>query len=374
MNRTKTSKKIWLASPFMHSEEQKYIKEAFDKNWITTAGENINELESAVSDYIGVKYAVGLSSGTSALHLAMIDAGVKAGDKVFSTDMTFAATCNPIMYQSAEPVFIDEDRETWNMDPEALDKAFKKYPEVKVVVAANLYGVPAKLDEIRDICDRHGARLIEDAAESLGAEYKGKQTGTFGEWGIISFNGNKIITGSTGGMLLTDDKEIADHVRKLSTQAREPYPWYQHEEIGYNYRMSNIIAGVARGQFEHLEEHVAGKKAIYDRYAAGLEGLPVTMHGGGNYWLSCMLVDGVEPEVIIDKLAEYNIEARYIWKPMSIQPIYDDCEFIGLGDNAPRGGVGREIFEKGLCLPSDLNMTEEEQEDVIEIISSCFYD
>lgn len=262
----------------MHSEEQEYIKEAFDKNWITTTGENINVLESAVSDYIGVKYAVGLSSGTSALHLAMIDAGVKAGDKVFSTDMTFAATCNPIMYQGAEPIFIDEEKETWNMDPGALEIAFARYPEVKVVVAANLYGVSAKLDEIRGICDRHGAVLIEDAAESLGAEYKGKQTGTFGEWGIISFNGNKIITGSTGGMLLTDNKETADHVRKVSTQAREPFPWYQHEEIGYNYRMSNIIAGVARGQFEHLDEHVAGKKAIFDRYAAGFEGLPVKMH------------------------------------------------------------------------------------------------
>lgn len=353
----------------MHGEEQKYVKEAFDKNWITTAGENINELEKAMCEYTGAKYAVALASGTSAIHLALIDAGVKAGDKVFSSDMTFAATCNPIKYLGAEPVFIDEETDTWNMDPEALEKAFQKHPDVKVVVAANLYGIPARLDEILGVCKKHGAVLIEDAAESLGAEFKGNQTGTWGEYGAISFNGNKIITGSTGGMILTDSKESADHMRKLSTQAREPFPWYQHEEIGYNFRMSNIVAGVARGQFEHLEEHIAGKKAIFDRYADGFKDLPVKMHGGGNYWLSCMGIEGIDPNIIISKLAEYNVEARHIWKPMSMQPVYDGCGFVQKSEG---DSVGKQIFETGLCLPSDLNMTEEQQKVVIEIVKECF--
>lgn len=371
--------KIWLASPYMHEEEQKYVKDAFDKNWITTAGENINELEKAICEYTGVKYAVALASGTSAIHLALIDAGVKAGDKVFSTDMTFAATCNPIKYLGAEPIFIDEEPDTWNMDPKALAKAFEKYPDVKVVVVANLYGVPAKLDEIKEICQSHNAILIEDAAESLGAVYKGGQTGSWGDYGAISFNGNKIITGSTGGMILTDNKESADHMRKLSTQAREPFPYYQHEEIGYNFRMSNIVAGVARGQFEHLEEHIAGKKAIYDRYAEGFKDLPVEMHGGGNYWLSCLKIDdeiaynndglNVGPEDIIAKLAEYNAEARHIWKPMSMQPVYENCAVVELKEMV---NIGEWIFNTGLCLPSDLNMTAEEQDIVIEIVRGCF--
>lgn len=365
IKRTKNSKQVWLASPYMHQEEKDYVKEAFDKNWITTAGDNLVELENMVCEYTGAEYSVSLSSGTAALHLAMIDAGVKPGDRVFSTNMTFAATCNPIRYQGAEPIFIDEEPETWNMDPQLLEEGFRKYPDVKVCVVANLYGVPAKLDEIKAVCDKYGAILIEDAAESLGAEYEGKQTGTFGDIGVISFNGNKIITGSTGGMIVTDNEETAEHIKKLSTQAREPFAWYQHEEIGYNYRMSNIVAGVARGQFEHLDEHIAGKKAIYDRYEAGLSDLPIKMHGGGNYWLSCMLVEGVEPAKIIAALKEYNIEARHIWKPMSMQPVFTDCEMIG-------GEVGKKIFETGLCLPSDLNMTGEEQQDAIEIIRSCF--
>lgn len=369
-------KKIWLASPYMHEEEQKYVDNAFKANWITTAGENINMLEAGMCEYLGAGYGVALSSGTSALHLAIIDAGVKAGDKVFCSDTTFAATCNPIKYQGAEPIFIGEEEESWNMDPEALRIAFRKHPEVKVVVVANLYGTPAKLDEIQEICREHGALLIEDAAESLGAEYKGKQTGTWGNYGVISFNGNKIITGSTGGMIVTDSKESADHMRKLSTQAREPFPWYEHTETGYNYRMSNIVAGVALGQFEHLDEHIAGKKRIYEKYRTAFaeKGLPISMNpftsdSNPNYWLSCMLIEeGMgEPKDIIDRLAQYNAEARHIWKPMHIQPVYKDCELITSGSS-----VGEDIFNRGLCLPSDLNMTEEQQDIVIEIIVEAF--
>lgn len=361
-------KKIWLASPYMHEEERKYVQEAFDKNWITTAGDNLNELEKGICISLGVENAVALSSGTSALHLAMIDAEIRPGDKVFCTDMTFAATVNPVCYLGAEPIFIDSEEETWNMDPKALEEAFKKWPEVKAVVVANLYGIPAKLDEIKAICEKHGAILIEDAAESLGAFYKNKATGTWGDYGIISFNGNKIITGSTGGMAVTNNKVAADHMRKLSTQAREPVAWYEHKEIGYNYRMSNIVAGIARGQLEHLDEHISGKKAIFERYVEGFKKLPVKMHGGGNYWLSCMTIDevaGVTPAVVISKLAEYNVEARNIWKPMSKQPVFSDNDAI-------ENGVCKKIFDTGLCLPSDLNMTAQQQEIVVNIVSSCF--
>ncbi len=401
--------KIWLATPTMHGEEIAYVKEAYETNWMSTVGKNINEVERITCEKIGCKYAVGLSSGTSALHLAVKLAGVKAGDKVFCSDVTFAATVNPVLYEKAEPIFIDTERDTWNMDPVALEKAFELYPSVKVVIVVNLYGTPAKLDEIRAICARHGATLIEDAAESLGATYKGKQTGSFGVYSAISFNGNKIITGSSGGMLLTDDLSSANKARKWSTQSRENAPWYQHEEVGYNYRMSNVVAGVVRGQYPHLEEHVALKKAIYERYKKGFAELPVTMNPymegemEPNFWLSCLLIDEKAmckqvrsddaaayvkekgktcPTEILEKLASYNAEGRPIWKPLHMQPIFRSHAFVtakgdGRGQtNAYIAGeivdVGADIFHRGLCLPSDVKMTETEQYQIIEIIKSCF--
>ena len=372
----KFEKKIWLSSPTMHGDEQKYVQLAFDTNWVSTVGENINKFEETVCDYIGLKYAIGLSSGTSGLHLAMKLANVKQGDVVFCTDMTFAATANPISYEKAKQVFIDSEYETWNMDPKALEKAFEKYPDTKVVVLVHLYGVPAKLDEIIEICNKHNAILIEDAAESLGATYKGQQTGSFGKYNVISFNGNKIITTSGGGMLLTDDEEAANKARKWSTQSREPFPYYQHEELGYNYRLSNVLAGIGRGQMLHLEEHIAAKKAIYKRYEEGFKDLPVTMNPytddvEPNYWLSCMLIDkgvNVKPNDIRVKLEEYNAESRHTWKPMHMQPIFKDCDCISVNEN----NVAEDIFARGLCLPSDIKMTPEQQDIVIEIIKTCF--
>lgn len=402
-------KKIWLSSPTMHGEELKYITQAYETNWMSTVGENINEVERTAQEYIGCKYTVALSAGTAALHLAVKLARVKPGDHVFCSDMTFAATVNPVVYEGGIPIFIDSERETWNMDPQALEKAFELYPDVKVVVVANLYGTPAKLDEIKAICDKHHAIMIEDAAESLGATYKGKQTGTFGNYNVISFNGNKIITGSSGGMLLTDDEDAANKVRKWSTQSREAAPWYQHEELGYNYRMSNVIAGVVRGQFKYLDEHIAQKKAIYQRYKEGFKDLPVTMNPfiedimEPNYWLSCLLINEEAmckqvrsenetlyidepgkscPSEILETLTKYNAEGRPIWKPMHMQPIYATNPFItrhGNGraqSNAYIKGevvdVGMDIFNRGLCLPSDNKMTIEEQEAIIEIIKECF--
>ena len=413
--------KVWLASPTMHGEEQKYVNRAFELNWITTAGENVNEVERLTAEYIGVDHAVALSAGTAALHMAVkiageelygkpkVGEGTLSGHKVFCSDVTFDATVNPVVYEGGEPVFIDTEYDTWNMDPEALKKAFAIYPDVKLVVLVNLYGTPAKLDEIKAICDEHGAILIEDAAESMGATYKGRQTGTFGKYSIVSFNGNKIITGSSGGSLLTSSKEAADKVRKWSTQAREAASWYQHEEIGYNYRMSNIIAGIVRGQYEHLEEHKARKKAIYERYKEGLKDLPVKMNPyiegemEPNFWLSCMILDRDAmckqvrsetepmyiaetgktcPTEILETLASYNAEGRPIWKPMHMQPIYRLNPFITKDGNGRArsnayiaGGasdIGMDIFDRGLCLPSDINMTEEEQNIVIQIIKSCF--
>lgn len=369
--------KVWLSSPTMHGEEQMYVKEAFDTNWVSTVGANLEELEKSICGKVGCKYAVALSAGTAALHLAVKLAGVKQDDKVFCSDMTFAATVNPVSYEKGEQIFIDEERDTWNMDPVALTRAFQLYPETKAVIVANLYGTPAKLDQIRSICDEHGAILIEDAAESLGATYKGVQTGTFGTYNAISFNGNKIITTSGGGMLLTDDEAAAKKVRFWSTQAREPFPWYQHEEIGYNYRMSNVLAGIGRGQMIHLEEHIALKKAIYARYKEGLRDLPVTMNpylecSEPNFWLSCILIDEgctVTPEVIRQKLEEYNAEARPIWKPMHLQPVFQGQKYVTAEDGVD---VGADIFARGLCLPSDIKMTPEVQDDVIEIIRDVF--
>lgn len=402
-------KKIYLSSPTMHGEELEFVTEAYKTNWMSTVGKNINEVERLALEYIGCKDAVGLACGTAALHLAVKLAGIKPGDKVFCSDMTFSATVNPAVYEGAEPIFIDSEYDTWNMDPKALEKAFELYPDVKVVILVNLYGTPAKLDEIRAICDRHGAVLIEDAAESLGATYKGKQTGTFGTYNAISFNGNKIITGSSGGMLLTDDIAAANKARKWSTQSRENAPWYQHEEVGYNYRMSNVIAGVIRGQFPHLDEHISQKKAIYERYKEAFKDLPVQMNpfdaenSEPNYWLSCMIIDKDAmckqvrsdndacyikeegktcPTEILEKLAQINAEGRPIWKPMHTQPIFRMNPFVtkdGNGRAATNayiaGGcidVGSDIFERGLCLPSDNKITPEQQDIIIEIIKSCF--
>lgn len=401
--------KVWLASPTMHGEELKFMKEAYDTNWMTTAGSNINALEEQIKDYTKSENVVALSSGTSALHLAMKLAGIKKGDFVFCSDVTFSATVNPVTYEGGIPIFIDSEYETWNMDPKALEKAFELYPNVKVVVLVHLYGVPAKIDEIKSICDKHGAILIEDAAESLGATYKHQQTGTFGHYSVISFNGNKIITGSSGGALLTPELDAANKVRKWSTQAREQASWYQHEEIGYNYRMSNVIAGVARGQMPYLDEHIKQKKAIYDRYRDGLKDLPIQMNpfdknnSVPNYWLSCMTIlpeamakqvrsdsdvlytserGKSTPSEILDALNSINAESRPIWKPMHSQPIFRMNPFITKnGDgraqtnayiNSNFSIVGTDIFERGLCLPSDNKMTVEEQDTIINTIRACF--
>ena len=401
--------KVWLASPTMHGKEIKYVAEAYETNWMSTVGANINEVERITCEKIGCKHAVALSTGTAALHMAVKLAGVNPGDKVFCSDMTFDATVNPVVYEGGIPVFIDTERETWNMDPTALEKAFEIHPDVKVIVIAHLYGTPGKVDEIKSIADKHGAIIIEDAAESMGATYKGKQTGTFGQYNCISFNGNKIITGSSGGMLLTDSKEAADKVRKWSTQARENAPWYQHEELGYNYRMSNVIAGVVRGQYPYLEEHIAQKKAIYERYKEGLKDLPVTMNpydkvnSEPNFWLSCLLIDKEAmcrqmrsetealyvsetgkscPTEILEAISAINAEGRPIWKPMHMQPIYRMNGFVTRdGDGRARTNayikgecldVGMDIFDRGLCLPSDNKMIPEQQDVIIVVIKQCF--
>ncbi len=428
--------KVHLASPTMHGEEHQYIKEAVESGWVTTVGENINELEKAVAENVGVRCAVGLSCGTAALHMAVKLAaekmygsstgictplgggagGALKGVRVFCSDMTFAATVNPVVYEGGEPVFIDMEYETWNMSPEALEKAFQIYPDVKIVIMAHLYGTPGKIDEIQSICRTHGAFLIEDAAESFGAAYKGTQTGCFGDCAVISFNGNKIITGSSGGMLLTNSEEDANKVRKWSTQSREKAPWYQHEEIGYNYRMSNVIAGVVRGQMRHLEEHIGKKKAIYRRYRDGLKDLPVKMNpfdsenSTPNFWLSCVVIEPDAmcrqvrgenealyinqpgktcPTEVLEALSAFGAEGRPIWKPMHMQPIYRMNGFItregnGKGkDNAYIDGgvagsdrkpadVGMDIFYRGLCLPSDIKMTTEQQDMILYIIYQCF--
>ena len=415
-------KKIWLASPTMHGDEQKWVDEAIQTNWVSTVGANINSVEESIAKTVGTNYAVALSCGTAALHLAVKLAGERIygmpkpnegtlkGKTIFCTDMTFDATVNPIAYEDGEAVFIDSERDTWNMDPVALEKAFEMYPDTKIVMLAHLYGTPAKFDEIKAICDKHGALIVEDAAESLGATYKSKQTGALGDYNCISFNGNKIITGSSGGMFLTNSKEDANKVRKWSTQSREDAAWYQHEEIGYNYRMSNIVAGVVRGQLPYLSEHVSAKKAIYERYKEGFKELPVTMNpydeanSEPNFWLSCMLIDESAmckqvrgekdalyihepgktcPTEILEKLAQYNAEGRPIWKPMHMQPIYRTNPFVtAQGNGRARSNayiaengcedVGADIFARGLCLPSDNKMTAEEQEIIIQIIRSCF--
>ena len=417
---TPFTSKVWLSSPTMHGDEQRWVDEAIQTNWVSTVGANINEVEKQVTAIVGRKHAVALSSGTAALHLAMklvgeklygqpvVGHGTLEGKRVFCSDMTFDATVNPVCYEGGVPVFIDTERDTWNMDPVALEKAFELYPEVRMVVVAHLYGTPGKVDEIKGVCDRHGALIVEDAAESFGATYKGVQTGMFGEASIISGNGNKILTGSSGGFLLTDSESDANKVRKWSTQSREDAPWYQHEEIGYNYRMSNIIAGVFRGQIPYLGEHIRQKTVIYERYKEGLKDLPVSMNpfediSVPNFWLSCMLIDedAMEPMVrgeqdylyksisgkscpqeILDAIAAFNAEGRPIWKPMHMQPTYRTHAFVTVEGNG-RGrsnayikgsgmDVGADIFRRGLCLPSDNKMTPEQQDVIIEIVHRCF--
>ncbi len=422
--------KVWLSSPTMHGDEKKYMLEAYETNWMSTVGENINELERLLSGYIGIEHGVALSSGTAALHLAVklaaerlygSSSGVSTPDglgrggslygrRVFCSDMTFDATVNPVVYEGGEPVFIDTEYDTWNMSPEALEQAFVLYPDVKLVIMAHLYGTPGKIEEIRAVCDAHKALLIEDAAESLGATYRGRQTGVFGDYSIISFNGNKIITGSSGGMLLCHSQEDADKARKWSTQSREAAPWYQHEELGYNYRMSNVIAGVVRGQFGYLSEHIGQKKRIYERYREGFKDLPVEMNpfdasaSRPNFWLSCLLIDRDAmcesvrsenrffyksesgkscPDEILEALGNLNAEGRPIWKPMHMQPVYRSHGFVTAGGNGRAKtnayiertevpDVGADIFRRGLCLPSDNKMTQKQQDVIIEIVRGCF--
>ncbi len=394
--------KIWLSSPTMYEDSMEYVIEAYKTNWMSTVGKNISEVERLICEKVGCRYAVALSAGTAALHMAVKLAGVKPGEKVLCSDLTFDATVNPVVYEGGVPVFIDTEYDTWNMCPEALEKAFELHPEVKTVVIAQLYGTPGKIDEWKEICEKHHALLIEDAAESFGATYKGVQTGVFGNYNAISFNGNKIITGSSGGMLLTDDEEAAKKVRKWSTQAREKAPWYQHEELGYNYRMSNVIAGVVRGQIPRLEEHIAQKKEIYERYKEGFKDLPVSMNPYDekntepNFWLSCLLIHPEAmcrqvrgdleavyekesgktcPTEILETLEKHNVEGRPIWKPMHMQPIYRNNDFVtvqGSGKEENAWDVGMDIFHRGLCLPSDNKMTKEQQDVVIEIVRKCF--
>ena len=417
---TPFEKKVWLATPTMHGIEIKYVQEAYDTNWMSTVGQNINEVEKLAAEQVGMKYAVGLSCCTAALHLAIkhagetlygkpaISHGALEGKRVFCSDMTFDATLNPVVYEGGIPVFIDTEESSWNMDPVALEKAFEIYPEVKLVVSAELYGFPGRMDEIKKICEKHGALLVEDAAEAMGATIGGKPCGSFGDYSAVSYNGNKIITGSAGGCLLTNDLEVANKARKWSTQARENAPWYQHEEVGYNYRMSNVIAGVVRGQYPYLVDHIEGKKRVYERYKEGFKDLPVSMNPivdgtEPNYWLSCLLIDKEAmckqvrddsqalyvkesgktcPTEILELLASLNAEGRPIWKPMHMQPMYRMHEVVGRSGslrcktNAYIAGgvvdVGADIFERGLCLPSDNKMTAEEQDKVIEIVRSCF--
>ena len=415
--------RLWLSSPTMHGEEMAFVQHAIETNWVSTVGENINELEDMVAGYLGVGYAVALSCGTAALHLAVklaaqkiypggVEGNFLMGRKVFCSDMTFDASVNPILYEGGTPIFIDTEPDTWNMDPVALERAFEMYPDVKLVVLVHLYGVPAKMDEIKKICDDHGALIVEDAAEALGAGYQGSyvsgKCGSFGSGNVISYNGNKITTGSSGGMYITDNKADAEKIRKWSTQSREAAPWYQHEELGYNYRMSNIIAGIARGNMLHIEEHIEQKRRIYERYREGLRDLPVVVNpfedkAAPNYWLSCLMIDREAmcrqvrgerealylpepgkscPTEILETLAAHNAEGRPIWKPMHLQPIYRMNDFVTVQGNG-RGrtnaylageavDAGADIFERGLCLPSDNKMTVAEQDRIIEMIKSCF--
>lgn len=373
-------KRIYLSSPTIHGEEQAFVKEAFDTNWVAPLGPNVNALEKEIAEYTGCGHAAALSAGTAAIHLALKLINVEQGDVVFVSDLTFSATCNPIIYENGTPVFIDAEPDTWNMSPEALERAYEKYPNPKAVIVVHLYGTPAKLDEIMAICRAHGTPLIEDAAESLSSTYKGKHTGTFGRYGIYSFNGNKIITTSGGGMLVSADEDATKQATFLATQARDPARHYQHSQIGYNYRMSNITAGVGRGQLLHLEEHKAAKKAIYEQYKEAFADIPqITMNpmnpeGDANNWLSCMTIDkacDVTPDMVMDALEqEINAESRPIWKPMHLQPVFEKYDFFP--HHADGSSVDEEIFDRGLCLPSDIKNTPEDMEQIIRTVRACF--
>lgn len=392
-NLTPFEKKIYLSSPTMHGEELDYIQKAYDTNWMSTIGENINEVEQIVAERLGRRYAVAVTTGTAALHLSMKLAGIGKGTKVFCTDLTFVASVNPIKYEGGVPIFIDSEYQTWNMDPDALEKAFEKYPEVKHVVIVNLFGTPCQFKKIREICDRHGATVIEDAAESFGTVGDNVKAGSFGDISVISFNGNKIITGTSGGIILTDDHDVYLKAKKMATQSRENAPWYQHAEIGYNYRISNIVAGVIRGQLPYLDEHISQKKAVYERYKEGFRDLPVKMNpfmpgSEPNYWLSCMTIDPEAmceqtrgdldytykkengktcPMEILDAIKTINAEGRPLWKPMHLQPMYGKCDSVCVN-----GCVSEDLFNRGICLPSDIKMTEEQQDAIINVVRACF--
>ena len=372
-------KRIYLSSPTMHGDEQKYVQEAFDTNWVAPLGPNVNAFEKEMAKYTGCGYAAALDSGTAAIHLSLKLLGIGQGDVVFVSDLTFSATCNPIVYENASPVFIDAEPDTWNMSPDALRKAFEKYPNPKAVICVHLYGTPAKIDEIMTICREHNVPFIEDAAESLSSTYKGCHTGTFGKYGIYSFNGNKIITTSGGGMLVSKEEEAVKRATFLATQARDPARHYQHSQIGYNYRMSNVTAGIGRGQLLHLEEHKARKKAIYEQYREAFAGIPeITMNplnpdGDANCWLSCMIIacdSNITPDMIMDALEEINAESRPIWKPMHLQPVFADCDFIP--HNEDGSSVGADIFNRGLCLPSDIKNTPADMDSIITVIKNVF--
>ena len=373
------NKRIYLASPTMHGEEQQFIQEAFDTNWVAPLGPNVDAFEKEMAAYTGCGHAAALSAGTAAIHLSLKLLDIQQGDVVFVSDLTFSASCNPIVYEKATPVFIDAEPDTWDMSPTALRRAFEKYPAPKAVICVHLYGTPAKLDEIMAICEEHKVPLIEDAAESLGSTYKGKFTGTFGKYGIYSFNGNKIITTSGGGMLVSADEEATKRATFLATQARDPARYYQHSQIGYNYRMSNITAGIGRGQLLHMEEHKAAKKAIYRQYTEAFADIPeITMNpmnpdGDANNWLSCMTIakeSPVTPDMVMDALAAENIESRPIWKPMHLQPVFAENDFLPHREDG--SSVGEEIFDRGMCLPSDIKNTPQDMERIIGIVRGCF--
>lgn len=377
------AKRIYLSSPYTHGEEMQFVKEAFDTNWLAPVGKNIDGLEADINAYInkgidGQPYrSLALISGTSALHLALKLADIQPGETVFCSDSTYCATAFPVSYEGGKQVFIDAERDSWNMDPKALELAFQKYPKTRIVMFAHLYGTPGKMDELLDVCKRHDAILIEDAAEALSSSYRGRQCGTFGTYNAISFNGNKIITTSGGGMLVTADESAWKKALYLATQAREPVPWFEHPDIGYNYRMSNVIAGIGRGQMIHLDEHHAMKKHIYETYKEGFKGLPVSMNPipsdcESNYWLSCILIDrgvNVKPMEVLDKLKTMaNAEGRPLWKPMHMQPVFAGSDCVSLEEKP----VGTDLYERGLCLPSDLHMDDEDMKLIIETVRSCF--
>ncbi|MDY3959384.1 DegT/DnrJ/EryC1/StrS family aminotransferase [Romboutsia timonensis] len=373
-------KRIYLASPHMGDEEMKYIQQAFDTNWVAPLGPNVEGFENELKEYVNVKNATALSSGTSAIHLALKVLGVKEGDVVFCSSLTFSATVNPVIYEKAIPVFIDSDYKTWNMSPKALQNAFddavKNNKLPKAVIVVNLYGQSADYDEILKICNKYNVPVIEDAAESLGTTYKDRQTGTIGEIGIFSFNGNKIITTSGGGMMVSNNEEYTKNALFLATQAREAKRHYEHKEIGYNYRMSNICAGIGRGQLKVLDERISKKKYIYESYKKAFENIDdiemMPIYESPNYWLSVMTIkegSSIKPIDIMEKLEKENIESRPVWKPMHMQPVFKGYNFFS---DLDEGSVSEDLFNRGVCLPSDTKMTDEDLNRVIDLVKCCF--